>query len=70
MTMDIKTKVMNNSKSEGRIADVPMHACPVYNSNVFCICQKNKDEFRSRPIRAFVYIFALSQSEYVKRVIT
>ena len=30
----------------------------------------NKGEFRSRPISAFVYIFALSQSECVKRFIT
>jgi hypothetical protein len=28
----------------------------------------NKGEFRSRPISAFVYIFALSQSECVKRL--
>jgi hypothetical protein len=32
--------------------------------------QRNKGEFRSRPISAFVYIFALSQSECVKRFIT
>jgi hypothetical protein len=31
---------------------------------------ENKGEFRSRPISAFVYIFALSQSECVKRFIT
>ena len=30
----------------------------------------NKGGFRSRPISAFVYIFALSQSECVKRFIT
>jgi hypothetical protein len=30
----------------------------------------NKGEFRSRPISAFVYIFALSQSECIKRFIT
>jgi hypothetical protein len=33
-------------------------------------CGENKGEFRSRPISAFVYIFALSQSECVKRFIT
>jgi hypothetical protein len=38
---------------------VPLEACPA-----------NKGEFRSRPISAFVYIFALSQSECVKRFIT
>ena len=32
--------------------------------------KRNKGEFRSRPISPFVYIFALSQSECVKRVIT
>jgi hypothetical protein len=34
------------------------------------LCLKNKGEFRSRPISAFVYMFALSQSECVKRFIT
>jgi hypothetical protein len=39
-----------------------------YASNVWS--PYNKGEFRSRPISAFVYIFALSQSECVKRFIT
>ena len=50
-----------------QIVEVFLLKCQLKN---YLTYRYNKGEFRSRPISAFVYILALSQSECVKRFIT
>jgi hypothetical protein len=40
-----------------KICDVAMHACPVYNGNLFCICQKSKSKLdKVHPTRSLQII--------------
>ena len=62
--------IENNSKKEHNIiANSPEKLYltkffQIFNISFICI-NSNKGEFRFRPIRAFVYLLALSQSERV-----
>ena len=76
-TMVRPTNVMSvmNLKQEKQLVLVISVVCVMpslklpLNLKIILVCM-NKGEFRSRPISTFVYIFALSQSECVKRFIT